>query len=201
MRTTSQLERERKKDAKENPVIVGIKQVYHLVYHDSHGGPSFSHGQVNDKRCRWHGNMSETRTNEFSSLWIHLEPSGEDLLLRQRGTNLLYHLGYSTVCWGHVAMDGQLREICIFELIKMSWHQPFNHYAWVVERDVQGNDMAYHSNDTPSVARMQKMLSDEYIFDSDAEDEDEVEAYNIDDIAQEEERVEDTRMELQQEFK
>ncbi|KAF4454848.1 permease [Fusarium austroafricanum] len=41
----------------------------------------------------------------------------------------------------------ELREICIFELIKTSWHQPFNRYAWVVERDTQGNDMEYHSND------------------------------------------------------
>ncbi|KAL3593341.1 hypothetical protein FPOAC2_07637 [Fusarium poae] len=56
-------------------------------------------------------------------------------------------------------MDGQLREICIFELIKMSWHQPFNHYAWVVERDVQGNDMAYHSNDTVRLGHMFSLVA------------------------------------------
>ncbi|SCO36209.1 uncharacterized protein FFMR_03986 [Fusarium fujikuroi] len=44
-------------------------------------------------------------------------------------------------------MTDAMREICIFELIKTSWHQPFNRYAWVVERDVSGHDMEYHSND------------------------------------------------------
>ncbi|KAF5584723.1 snf2 family helicase [Fusarium subglutinans] len=44
-------------------------------------------------------------------------------------------------------MTDAMREICIFELIKTSWHQPFNRYAWVVERDVSGHDMEYHSDD------------------------------------------------------
>ncbi|KAF5963589.1 hypothetical protein FBULB1_13287 [Fusarium bulbicola] len=44
-------------------------------------------------------------------------------------------------------MTDAVREICIFELIKTSWHQPFNRYAWVVERDVRGLEMEYHSND------------------------------------------------------
>ncbi|KAF4503723.1 hypothetical protein FAGAP_1 [Fusarium agapanthi] len=44
-------------------------------------------------------------------------------------------------------MTDAMREICIFELIKTSWQQPFNRYAWVVERDVSGHDMEYHSND------------------------------------------------------
>lgn len=45
-------------------------------------------------------------------------------------------------------MTGGLREMCIFELIKTSWHQSFNLYAWVVEKEIQGKDMSYHSNDT-----------------------------------------------------
>ncbi|RGP72380.1 hypothetical protein FLONG3_6776 [Fusarium longipes] len=44
-------------------------------------------------------------------------------------------------------MTDELREICIFELIKSSWSQPFNRYAWVVERDAQGGNIEYHSND------------------------------------------------------
>ncbi|QGI61236.1 hypothetical protein CEK27_005207 [Fusarium fujikuroi] len=44
-------------------------------------------------------------------------------------------------------MTDAMREICIFELIKTSWHQPFNRYVWVVERDISGHDMEYHSND------------------------------------------------------
>jgi hypothetical protein len=45
-------------------------------------------------------------------------------------------------------ITGVLREMCIFELIKTSWHQPFNRYAWVVEKEIQRRDMSYHSNDT-----------------------------------------------------
>ncbi|CZR36035.1 uncharacterized protein FPRO_03705 [Fusarium proliferatum ET1] len=44
-------------------------------------------------------------------------------------------------------MTDAMREICVFELIKTSWHQPFNRYAWVVERDVIGHNIEYHSND------------------------------------------------------
>jgi hypothetical protein len=44
-------------------------------------------------------------------------------------------------------MNDAIREICIFELTKTSWHQRFNRYAWAVERDVSGHDMEYHPND------------------------------------------------------
>lgn len=43
-------------------------------------------------------------------------------------------------------MTDKVREICVFEWIKTSWHQSFNRYAWIVEHKVRGNDMAYHSN-------------------------------------------------------
>ncbi|KAJ4265989.1 hypothetical protein NW762_003962 [Fusarium torreyae] len=44
-------------------------------------------------------------------------------------------------------MTGEVREICVFEWIKTSWHQSFNRYAWVVEHDVRGHDIEYHSSD------------------------------------------------------
>lgn len=41
-------------------------------------------------------------------------------------------------------MTGVIREICIFELIKSTWHQEFNRYAWVVAYDLKGLDFEYH---------------------------------------------------------
>nr|RBQ85283.1 hypothetical protein FVER53263_03515 [Fusarium verticillioides] len=41
-------------------------------------------------------------------------------------------------------MTGVIREICIFELIKSTWHQEFNRYAWVVAHDLKAPDFAYH---------------------------------------------------------
>lgn len=41
-------------------------------------------------------------------------------------------------------MTGVVREICIFELIKSTWHQQFNRYAWVVACDLKGHDFEYH---------------------------------------------------------
>jgi hypothetical protein len=41
-------------------------------------------------------------------------------------------------------MTGVIREICIFELIKSTWHQEFNRYAWVVAHDMKGHDVQYH---------------------------------------------------------
>ncbi|SCV45357.1 uncharacterized protein FFB14_08608 [Fusarium fujikuroi] len=41
-------------------------------------------------------------------------------------------------------MTGIIREICIFELIKSTWHQEFNRYAWVVAYDLKGPDFEYH---------------------------------------------------------
>ncbi|KAF5627416.1 hypothetical protein F52700_8341 [Fusarium sp. NRRL 52700] len=41
-------------------------------------------------------------------------------------------------------MTGVIREICIFELIKSTWHQEFNRYAWVVAHDLKGLDFEYH---------------------------------------------------------
>ncbi|CVK94439.1 uncharacterized protein FMAN_03543 [Fusarium mangiferae] len=52
-------------------------------------------------------------------------------------------------------MTDAMREICIFELIKTSWHQPFNRYAWVVERGVSGHDLEYHSNDMIGLGHIQ----------------------------------------------
>ncbi|KAH7207268.1 hypothetical protein DER44DRAFT_810851 [Fusarium oxysporum] len=34
--------------------------------------------------------------------------------------------------------------ICIFELIKSTWHQQFNRYAWMVAYDLKGHDFEYH---------------------------------------------------------
>ncbi|KAJ3527284.1 hypothetical protein NM208_g10777 [Fusarium decemcellulare] len=44
-------------------------------------------------------------------------------------------------------MTDEIREICVFEMIKTYWHQSFNRYAWVVEYDVQGHALEYHSDD------------------------------------------------------
>ncbi|KAF4463903.1 hypothetical protein FALBO_9275 [Fusarium albosuccineum] len=44
-------------------------------------------------------------------------------------------------------MTDEIREICVFEVIKAYWHQSFNRYAWVVEYDVQGHALEYHSDD------------------------------------------------------
>ncbi|KAI3581884.1 hypothetical protein IWW34DRAFT_845924 [Fusarium oxysporum f. sp. albedinis] len=41
-------------------------------------------------------------------------------------------------------MTGVVREICIFELIKSTWHQQFNRYACVVACDLKGHDFEYH---------------------------------------------------------
>ncbi|KAF5538316.1 hypothetical protein FNAPI_11148 [Fusarium napiforme] len=41
-------------------------------------------------------------------------------------------------------MTGVIREICIFELIKSTWHQEFNRYAWIVAHDLKGHDFEYH---------------------------------------------------------
>ncbi|KAK2699641.1 hypothetical protein QWA68_000701 [Fusarium oxysporum] len=41
-------------------------------------------------------------------------------------------------------MTGVVREICIFELIKSTWHQQFNRYAWVLACDLKGHDFEYH---------------------------------------------------------
>ncbi|KAI7771761.1 hypothetical protein LZL87_006037 [Fusarium oxysporum] len=41
-------------------------------------------------------------------------------------------------------MTGVVREICIFELIKSTWHQGFNLYAWVVAYDLKGHDFEYN---------------------------------------------------------
>ncbi|KAM5517705.1 fungal specific transcription factor domain-containing protein [Fusarium oxysporum f. sp. phaseoli] len=41
-------------------------------------------------------------------------------------------------------MTGVVHEICIFELIKSTWHQQFNRYAWVVACDLKGHDFEYH---------------------------------------------------------
>jgi len=51
-------------------------------------------------------------------------------------------------------VTGGLREMCIFELIKTSWHQLFIRYDWVVEKEIQGKDMPYHSNDTVCVSHI-----------------------------------------------
>lgn len=36
-------------------------------------------------------------------------------------------------------------EICICEAIKTAWHQPFNRYRWIVEREINKGKMEYHS--------------------------------------------------------
>ncbi|TXC11655.1 hypothetical protein FocTR4_00007728 [Fusarium oxysporum f. sp. cubense] len=41
-------------------------------------------------------------------------------------------------------MTGVVREICIFELIKSTWHQQFNRYAWMAAYDLKGHDFEYH---------------------------------------------------------
>ncbi|WKT46852.1 hypothetical protein QSH57_011726 [Fusarium oxysporum f. sp. vasinfectum] len=41
-------------------------------------------------------------------------------------------------------MTGVVHDICIFELIKSTWHQQFNRYAWVVACDLKGHDFEYH---------------------------------------------------------
>jgi len=41
-------------------------------------------------------------------------------------------------------MTGVIREICIFELIKSTWRQEFNRYAWVVAYDLKGSGFEYH---------------------------------------------------------
>ncbi|OBS20452.1 hypothetical protein FPOA_06821 [Fusarium poae] len=56
-------------------------------------------------------------------------------------------------------MTDHLREICIFELIKTTLHQPFNRYAWVVNLDTQGIEMEYHSNDTVRLGHMISALA------------------------------------------
>lgn len=43
-------------------------------------------------------------------------------------------------------LQGAVLEICLCELIKTHQHQPFNRYAWVVEREVSGTEMNYHSD-------------------------------------------------------
>jgi hypothetical protein len=41
-------------------------------------------------------------------------------------------------------MTGVVREICIFEMIKSTWHQRFNRYAWVAAYDLKGHYFEYH---------------------------------------------------------
>ncbi|KAF4335374.1 hypothetical protein FBEOM_10783 [Fusarium beomiforme] len=67
-----------------------------------------------------------------------------------------YHDSIERVCCTRWAMQvseiiklpnwitGVLREICIFELIKSTWHQGFNRYAWVVAYDLKDGNFSYH---------------------------------------------------------
>lgn len=43
-------------------------------------------------------------------------------------------------------LSHELLEMCLCECLKAQWHQPFNRYAWIVEREYSGYDMAYHSD-------------------------------------------------------
>ena len=37
-------------------------------------------------------------------------------------------------------------EICLCELMKCKWKQPFNRYAWIVEREIAKSDIQYCSD-------------------------------------------------------
>lgn len=42
-------------------------------------------------------------------------------------------------------LKGSLGEICVCEIMKTYWLAPFNRYTWIVEKDMTGADMNYHS--------------------------------------------------------
>ncbi|KAF4454841.1 hypothetical protein F53441_2711 [Fusarium austroafricanum] len=46
-------------------------------------------------------------------------------------------------------ITGAIREICVFEMIKTAWHQPFNRYAWIVNHDLREHQtLSYSLDDT-----------------------------------------------------
>ncbi|KPA37360.1 hypothetical protein FLAG1_09825 [Fusarium langsethiae] len=298
IRTTSQLEREKKKDAKETPVVVGVKQVYHLVQNDPHGRLSFFYKQTSDDPSTrtpddrpvylyWLCYKSPVMTRALELAWRYVREQNQRVLVYVdtpwiqwpafvmqydavparrpgHGTNerskviagwndptsgdeifvafeLHYLCGDTTrsdrryrsiqlklalrtqrsviASGGRLIMvpewmTDQLREICIFELIKTSWNQPFDRYAWVVERlltstltqlwhtcyamfetaisevkeEVKtGPEMQARLEKTNEKARRrsdENQLSDEFVFDSDADDE---EDSDVENVAQEEE--------------
>ncbi|KPM45986.1 hypothetical protein AK830_g452 [Neonectria ditissima] len=51
-------------------------------------------------------------------------------------------------------LDGDLRECCVFEMIKTAWNQPFNRYVWVVSHVVDGPDFEYYSDKCMAIGHL-----------------------------------------------
>ncbi|XEV01733.1 hypothetical protein FSHL1_007020 [Fusarium sambucinum] len=56
-------------------------------------------------------------------------------------------------------MDYEILEICLCELMKSQWHQPFNRYAWVVEHEFFKSEMSYHGDKTIILGHVFSMLA------------------------------------------
>ncbi|KAF5578899.1 hypothetical protein FPANT_9825 [Fusarium pseudoanthophilum] len=88
-------------------------------------------------------NMGSTGQKERSVLhMVKVAGSYHDVIERVCCTNWAMQLSKDIKLpeW----MTGVIREICIFELIKSTWHQEFNRYACVVAHDLKGRDFEYH---------------------------------------------------------
>lgn len=51
-------------------------------------------------------------------------------------------------------LKGALREVCVYEMIKTAWNQPFNRYVWVVLEDHRRSGIRHDSKRTENLAHV-----------------------------------------------
>ncbi|KAM0542074.1 hypothetical protein ACHAO7_010139 [Fusarium culmorum] len=56
-------------------------------------------------------------------------------------------------------LEFELLEICLCEIHKSIWHAPFNRYAWIVEKELSGNDMNYHASHVVLLGHIFSMIA------------------------------------------
>ncbi|RGP71744.1 hypothetical protein FSPOR_3110 [Fusarium sporotrichioides] len=178
IKTTSQLECEKKKDAKETPVVMGVKQVYHLVQHDPHGGLSFFYNQTSDK------SMTHQHTRLTTGLPTCTGCATRVQSCPRPGAGM-------EICQGaEPASPGPCRHT--LDPVHCRWpaKNGLTAIAEVKEEvktdpEMQARLEKTNCEKTNEEARrrsVENQLSDEFVFDSDADDEEDP---DIDDVAQE----------------
>ncbi|KAI1063107.1 hypothetical protein LB507_005615 [Fusarium sp. FIESC RH6] len=92
IRTNSELEREKKKQAKSSPPVVGVQKIYDLVHNDPHGGLSyFDYTASDDPSTRaprggvaylfWMGHKSPVMVRALELVWQYVRDQGQRVLI------------------------------------------------------------------------------------------------------------------------
>ncbi|PTB47394.1 hypothetical protein M431DRAFT_102340 [Trichoderma harzianum CBS 226.95] len=62
-------------------------------------------------------------------------------------------------------MNGALREVMLFELMRAHWNQPFNRYSWVIIAERDGKSMDYYSEEAIKLGYCCSLLAKLVLFD------------------------------------